>query len=257
MQAESRCSAYILLNLLFRPGTRLMNIYCMKRLGLAVIFCIFLVPAICRGSDDVCCCQISYRLNAGPLVSPDDTKADPGSKPIWIDGVGSGFQRNTFQIGAAIGAGTGTKVFGTTRNHDLAMAAANIGWIFTGLSAPGRWYNGNFELVTELFGGGQFHPDGGYLAGLTPFIRYNFATLSRWIPFVEAGVGLSVTDIDIDLNGTFQFNLQGGAGVNYFFKDTAALTAQYRWFHLSNAGMKQPNNGVNTQMFLIGISWFF
>jgi len=77
------------------------------------------------------------------------------------------------------------------------------------------------------------------------------------MPFVEAGAGVSLTDIDHDLTGRFQFNLQGGAGVHHFFNDRTAFTAQYRWLHFSNAGTKCPNNGVNTQMFHIGVTWFW
>ena len=141
--------------------------------------------------------------------------------------------------------------------HDLAMASLNFGWVFTDVLARDKWYGGNFELLGEIFGGGQFSPSERWFIGVTPFIRYNFATGSRWVPFAEAGAGLSWTNIDVDLNGTFQFNLQGGGGVNYFLKDHLALTAQYRWLHFSNAGMEKPNNGVNTQMFLIGVNWFF
>jgi len=78
------------------------------------------------------------------------------------------------------------------------------------------------------------------------------------VPFVDGGVGLSATNIDsVDLTGTFQFNVQAGAGTHYFLGDRIALTGQYRWLHFSNAGIQEPNHGTNTQMFLAGLSWFF
>jgi lipid A 3-O-deacylase len=235
----------------------------MKHLRLAVILCLVLIPAICQASEHGYVYPNPEGYAAIP-GTPDDLKPAgsanlkvPVSSSIWVDGVGSGFQRNTFQVGGVIGAGLGTKVLGSHLRHDLALASANFGWVFTGVLAPGHWYSGNLELVTELFGGGQFHPDAGYFVGLTPFIRYNFATVSGWVPFVEGGAGVSVTDIDYDLSGRFQFNLQGGAGVNHFLTDRTALTAQYRWLHFSNAGIEKPNYGVNTQMFLIGVTWFY
>ena len=175
-----------------------------------------------------------------------------------MDGIGSGFCKDTFQAGGTFGAGFGTRVFGSKQTHDLALASVNYGWVFTDLMAPDKWYRGNLELVAELFAGAQFHPNNRYLVGLTPLIRYNFATGSRWVPFFNAGAGLSATNIDgVDLTGTFQFNLQGGAGTHYFLNDRTAITVQYRWLHFSNAHIQDPNYGVNTQMFLAGVTWFF
>jgi lipid A 3-O-deacylase len=230
----------------------------MRHLRLAVII-LFLVltPVICHAFDRTYRYPILETHDSKKLETSENSKAESGANSIWVDGVGGGFQKNTFRIGALIGAGLGAKVLGSEQEHDLALGSANFGWIFTDVMAPGHWYSGNFELMAELFGGGQFHPDAGYFAGLTPFIRYNFATFNRWIPFVEAGAGVSITDISHDLSGRFQFNLQAGGGVNYFYNDRMALTAQYRWLHFSCAGMEKPNNGVNTQMLLIGITWFF
>ena len=39
--------------------------------------------------------------------------------------------------------------------------------------------------------------------------------------------------------------------------ESTALTAEYRWLHISNAGIELPNYGTNTMMFLIGLTWFY
>ena len=192
-------------------------------------------------------------LSAEPEFEPSSSE-----KIIWGDGIGSGFRKGLYQVGGALGGGFGTKVFGSKERHDLASASVNVGWVFTDIIAPDKWYRGNFELLLELFGGWQFNPNSRYFVGLTPFIRYNFATGSRWVPFVEFGAGLSATNIEgSDLTGTFQFNLQPGAGLNYFISKRTALTLQYRWLHFSNAGIQHPNRGTNTQMFRLGVSSFF
>ena len=186
---------------------------------------------------------------------------NPGPPPetIWVDGIGSGFRMWLVQAGATIGAGFGTRnPFGTKQIHDLALSSVNLGWVFTGVMAPHKWYGGNLELLVEIFGGGQFEPNGRYFVGLTPMLRYNFATGSRWVPFINAGGGVSCTNIDgPDLSGNFQFNVQVGAGTHYFLNKRTALTVEYRWLHFSNAGIREPNHGTNTQMFHIGVSWFF
>jgi opacity protein-like surface antigen len=187
-----------------------------------------------------------------------ELKSSPTAKFIWTDGIGSGFRKGTFQAGSTVGAGFGSKVSGSTQNHDLALASVNFGWVFTDIIASDKWYRGNLELLVELFGGWQFNPDDRYFVGLTPLIRYNFVTRSRWMPFVDAGGGVSATNIEgPDLTGTFQFNIQVGAGTHYFLSERTALTVQYRWLHFSNAGIKEPNHGTNTQMFHVGVSWFF
>ena len=177
---------------------------------------------------------------------------------IWVDDIGSGFRKGLFQVGATLGAGFGVEVFRTTQKHDLASASANVGWVFTDVMACDKWYRGNLELLLELFGGGQFKPNDRYFVGITPLIRYNLSTGSHWVPFVDVGAGVSSTNIDgPDLTGNFQFNIEGGLGTHYFLNDRAALTIQYRWLHFSDAGIKRPNSGTNTQMFHVGVSWFF
>jgi len=190
----------------------------------------------------------------------DDAKPEqsPSTETVWVDGIGSGFHKGTFQAGGTVGAGFGVRVFATSVDHDLALASVNAGWVFTDVMASNKWYRGNLELLLELFGGEQFKPNDRYFIGLTPLFRYNFATGSRLVPFVEVGAGVSSTNIDgRDLTGNFQFNLQGGVGTHYFLSDRTALTVQYRWLHFSNADTRLPNNGTNTQMFHVGVSWFF
>ncbi len=89
-------------------------------------------------------------------------------------------------------------------------------------------------------------------------VRYNFAAGSRWVPFVEAGFGVTTTDIKgRDLSTTVQFKSEAGPGVHYFVRQRTAITLQYHFFHLSNGGIKRPNGGVNINSFAIGLSRFF
>jgi hypothetical protein len=96
------------------------------------------------------------------------------------------------------------------------------------------------------------------VASFTPMLRYNFATGSRWVPFVEAGAGLLVTDIGgADLSTEFEFHSVAGLGTLYRMNDRVALSLQTRFGHISNAGIDQPNRGVNEFEFLAGVSWFY
>src|SRR2546425_796432 len=49
----------------------------------------------------------------------------PGKPSIWADGIGNGFRQDTLHAGFALGAGFGTRTFGTTRDHDIALGSAH------------------------------------------------------------------------------------------------------------------------------------
>src|SRR5262249_55045181 len=152
------------------------------------------------------------------------------------------------------GIGLGAGAFGGKERHQLALGSVRFGRMFGGLEAENRWYRGNAELIGELWGGVQYRSRHRSLFGFTPLIRYNFATGSPWVPFVNGGVGVAYTNIgEPDLSNGFQFNVQVGAGAHYFFRDDTALTFQYRWFHLSNAGLNKPNTGLNSQVLFAGL----
>ena len=176
----------------------------------------------------------------------------------WIEGVGSGFRKGTTELDVGAGAGLGLEVLTSVGEHHWAIGIVDYGWIFSDVVGKDHWYRGNWELLADLFGGYQFSPEGAYFVGLSPHIRYNFATGSRFIPFIDFGAGATATDIrEPDLSTTFEFNLQGGGGLHYFLRDDLALTFQWRFIHFSNAGIEYPNTGVNNSTFLLGLSWFW
>ncbi|HTV40042.1 MAG TPA: acyloxyacyl hydrolase [Candidatus Sulfotelmatobacter sp.] len=186
----------------------------------------------------------------------ESTNAPPWGD-IWRDGIGSGFNGHTWSVGGMMGAGPGSHVLGSKEYHGLAVGNVNAAWILPEF-ARHSIFAGNLEFRGELFGGAQFTPETRYLTGLTIMARYDFATGTRWVPFADIGAGPSATDIDSpDLGGTFEFNVQIGVGTYYFIRKNTALSLEYRWFHISDAGITTSNDGVNTQMIQGGITWFF
>jgi lipid A 3-O-deacylase len=175
----------------------------------------------------------------------------------WANGVGNGFRQGARAFGVNLGAGFGTETFGSHHRHDLALANVEISWVLSPVLGSGHWYEGNWELGAELFGGSQFEPKVEYVFGLTPLLRYDFATQTRWMPFWEAGAGPTATSIRQDLSTTFEFNIQTGTGVRYFFNESFAGTLEFRWLHLSNGRLQEPNEGTNTSMFILGVAWYF
>ena len=189
------------------------------------------------------------------------TDLSKSKSKIWEQGVGSGFLRSAQDFTIETGNAAGMRRFGSHQAHDLALLSASYGHMLGRVVGGDHLYRGNFEGRMELFGGMQYHPavdTDGWVIGLTPHIRYNFATGSRWIPFVDGGSGVTAMGIGPpDVSGTFEFNSQGSIGVNWFVRDNLALTTEVRYTHYSCAGIHQPNSGINTVSFMLGVTWFF
>lgn len=84
-------------------------------------------------------------------------------------------------------------------------------------------------------------------AGATPTLRWIAPATGPVAVFVEAGIGvsaLSATRINSErhFGSSFQFNEQGGLGVAFGEHRRFELAAYAR--HVSNGGIKQPNNGI-------------
>jgi len=203
-------------------------------------------------------------LEQPPLAATNSVavaELSPPKSRIWQNGVGSGFLPSAQDFTVEAGAAAGLACFGGQQTHDLALLSASYGHMLGGIKGGDHWYRGNFEGRLELFGGMQFHPDvdtDGWLIGLTPHLRYNFATGTRWIPFFDLGAGVTAMGIGPpDVSGTFEFNLQATTGVHWFLRDNLALTSEIRYIHFSCAGTHQPNLGINTVAFMFGVTWFF
>ena len=183
-------------------------------------------------------------------------EAPPGGKfSLWPEGIGGGFRKDTFRGSLSLGGGPGIAALGGREDHHLLFQSASLGWVFTDRIGP---IHGNLEAGLELFAGEQVDPAFRQLFGGAALLRYDLALGSRLVPFAAIGLGVSETDIyGKDLSTLFEFALEGGVGAHWFLSETTAFTGEWRWLHLSNAAIELPNHGVNTQLFLFGVSFFF
>ncbi|MFT4190500.1 MAG: acyloxyacyl hydrolase [Comamonas sp.] len=91
--------------------------------------------------------------------------------------------------------------------------------------------------------------------GYSPFFRLQRGTVSAggWTPFIEASIGVRAIshtrlDSDITMSTAFHFSDTLGAGIQ--FGNQMQSTIGVRFQHLSNAGIKRPNPGINfTQLY--------
>lgn len=170
----------------------------------------------------------------------------------------TGLTNHTKQIGFSLGPGFGSTWFGTHKHHDFILGEAHYGLVVSNDKAIGEWYQGNWEILGEFEAGLQYEPSRQYLFSLVPMLRYNLTRWQNLVPFFNIGAGVAYTNIEEpDLSTKFQFTPQGGLGIHYFLRSYFALTWQYRFLHISNAGIEEPNDGVNSHLILLGLNWFY
>ena len=195
---------------------------------------------------------------AAKLEDQGDVKLERPPPGLWEEGLGQGFRSSAQTFTVEAGASQGFAILGTRQVHNFGLLSLSYSHMLGRTVAQDHFYKGNWELRGELFGGSQFSPGSDWIVGLTPHLRYNFATGSRFIPFFDLGAGVTATSIGPpDLSNTFEFNLQAAVGCNVFLSDSLALTFDARYLHLSCAGISHPNLGVNGVLGMAGLTFFF
>jgi opacity protein-like surface antigen len=117
---------------------------------------------------------------------------------------------------------------------------------------------GLLELVYEPFINPITGPHGNVEMGVGMLLKYAYPLTKKLYPFIQAGVGpYYMTLHTYEQSTQFNFIDQGGAGFYYFFKDNVALNVEYRYRHVSNAGIDHPNGGFEASDYLAGMSWYY
>ncbi|OIO36504.1 MAG: hypothetical protein AUJ74_02100 [Candidatus Omnitrophica bacterium CG1_02_44_16] len=117
---------------------------------------------------------------------------------------------------------------------------------------------GMLELIYEPFISAITEPDSNMEMGLPFFFRYSYPLTSKIYPFVEVGTGpYYMTLHTYEQSTQFNFVSQGGAGISYFLKENVAINIEYRKRHVSNASIKSPNGGLEANVYLLGMSYYF
>ena len=150
---------------------------------------------------------------------------------------------------AGFGGGSLFSPIGRPKNRptvNYAFGEFHFGLMLTDPGGPGI-LRGNLELVPEAFGAAIYDGPGNYVAGGAAWFRYNFIPPDwRVIPYVQAGGGAVLTDIDHRYVGQhFNFNLGAAAGLRFFVCPHSTVNLEYRFQHISNANLGPRNIGIN------------
>jgi lipid A 3-O-deacylase len=193
------------------------------------------------------------------LKNDEAVAADAADRSGTYD---SAFGYGKQSLGISGGYGLALPVGGTDapEMEDIEFVYLTPRW-GVGISDPlggSSWYRGNFELLLEGTFLYMFEPKSGIGGGIAPGLRYNFLTNTRFIPFFFAGVGFIALDADLARQSDgLNFILQSGLGLHYFITQRTALTGEWRFHHISNASIHDRNAGINSSLFMLGITCFF
>jgi len=155
------------------------------------------------------------------------------------------------------GYGITHRGFGETRTQVQTFdTIGRFGWFLSQELGSG-WFKGRHELLMELPLHLVVDPKvspmvGGYLLG-----SWKFTSLDNWAPYVFAGGGILYVDLGLSTMGSrLDFSYQGGTGVQYFISKDTALSLEYRYHHISNAGTATPNEPLNSSKILFGVAFY-
>lgn len=155
------------------------------------------------------------------------------------------------------GAG-GKGVNGSTAATEVVWTGVRYKRILTDAKGSGFW-RGTFEYGAEfqpLFL--IFQEEVVYGAHFSPLLmRWNFQRPgSHLVPFLEWGGGMLLTSDKVPQRSShFNFTPQGGIGLSFFSAGGSGVTFQLKYMHISNAGLKKPNPGINSIQMLAGYEW--
>lgn len=121
------------------------------------------------------------------------------------------------------------------------------------------WYKGQLRLGVELVALQSTEPVATASLGITPKMTYSFTGLGRLRPYLEGSGGPMWTDLGgrvPEQPGWFNFVVMGGGGLSYFLTPHVSIQVGGRFYHISNAGTRPTNRGLNFALPYVGLSWY-
>lgn len=154
------------------------------------------------------------------------------------------------EIGFITGIGTGSSSAG--RYHPILLTlhlASDVRRYIPTLSIP----RGTMFLLCEPQINPAFAPEGDIEVGVGFGLQYNYHLTDRFSPFIMGTVGPHyITLQDRHQENGFVFASTIGVGIATNLDKRSLLSLGYRYRHLSNGGMNEPNHGINTHFFTLG-----
>jgi lipid A 3-O-deacylase len=160
------------------------------------------------------------------------------------------------ELGVFVSGGHGTT--GATSGTAILSFGLRYGWVLTNSHGPGP-LRGRFEYAVDAVPATLvFQRNNTFGTGINPVVlKWNFERHGRWAPYMEIDGGLLFTTDQVP-PGTSNVNFTPGAAVGVqFFGHHWNPMIGVRYMHISNAGLSEPNPGINTVQVMIGLGRFF
>jgi lipid A 3-O-deacylase len=94
--------------------------------------------------------------------------------------------------------------------------------------------------------------------GLGIGLQYTYPLMELISPYFLLVTGPHYISVDTTTqSGGFNFATAAGVGFYVSLAKKIALNCGYRYRHVSNAELRQPNGGINSHIGLLGVSFFF
>ena len=119
-------------------------------------------------------------------------------------------------------------------------------------------HHGILSLALEPKINPVFNPETDVEIGISFGLKYRYPISERWSVYALGTVGPHLITVQTkdQANGFVFFNT-AGAGLSFFLTKKSAVNLEYRFRHVSNAGFKEPNGGIDSHIVAFGYSLFF
>ena len=170
-------------------------------------------------------------------------------------------EKSDFGMGLDIGGGAAVAVLNGQKNRDVKeptvlMLLANLGWTVGDFSGANGWYRGQFDGLLEFQYLHNFHNTNGNFYGGGLGLRYRFTAPSWVTPYAQIDLGVGGLDYNLrDQSDGFSLTAGAALGARWPIGDRFGITTSARWSHISNAGLRRPNNGIDHFLGMVGIDF--
>jgi hypothetical protein len=159
------------------------------------------------------------------------------------------------EAGFIAGYGTGSIHEG---NYEPVLLIAHLAYDLKAFFPSLDKHRGILSVVCEPQINPVFQPKSDIEFGVGLGLKYMYPATDNLYPYIQGTVGPHYISVQTDDQASgFTFADTIGAGLYYFVTKTTAVNAGYRFRHMSNAGIKSPNGGINTHFGTAGVSLFF
>jgi hypothetical protein len=157
-----------------------------------------------------------------------------------------------------IWSGGGPSIHGGIEGLGAWNAGFRYGWVLTGLHGPGP-LRGHGEYAVDAAPIFWVLQPGGNAYGveLVPMVlKWDFATRGRVVPYFDLDGGVLFTNRDTPPGiSRVNFTPSGAIGA-HFLLHRYFVSAEFRLLHISDAGLTNPNPGINTLEVRLGLGIF-